>query len=100
MASPAMAKALDKICPAIPLIALVGMGFVRIIVNSDHVPDRKRPALTFYTCNFRWNIGFVNRLDFFHEKTEKCTHVLLGHLGIGRVRHCGIETMAVTCDTS
>src|SRR5688572_12397726 len=99
MASPAMAEALDKIGAAIPLVALVGMGFVRIIVNSDHIPDRKGPALAFYTCNFRWNIGLVNWLDFFHEKTEKCTHVLLGHLGIGRVGHCRVETMTVACDT-
>ena len=90
-----MPQPFDQIGAPVPLVIVVGLRLEGREGDEHTVPHRQRPAHRQRPGNVAWPVGAADRRDAVHKIAVERSHIALGDLGVGGIRHGRIELVAV-----
>ncbi len=94
MAGAAMPQPFDQIRAAVPLRALLGIGFEHRVAHEQPVPDRQRPADGHRPHHIGFAVGRGVWRHALHEIGIQRVHVLRRDARVRRIRHGRVEVFA------
>jgi hypothetical protein len=98
VAGAAMAQPFDEIGTAVPGGVMLLARNVGATLREHRVPDGERPAEAQIAWDLARLVRLFDRRHLLYEEVVERAHVVVGDLGIGRVRHGGIEPVPVLGD--
>ena len=90
----AMPQPLHQVGTAIEHLASGRVRREGLVVDEHPVPQRQAPALVEREAHFSLQIHVLDRCHTLHQVRVQRAHVVISHLGVGRVRHGRVEILA------